>query len=78
MGPLFVAASHFDDFSCREAQALGAWTSIVVAQGLRSCSSAALECRLRSCSSAALECRLRSCAAWVYLLHACGIFPDQG
>ena len=66
MGPLFVAASHFDDFSCREAQALGAWTSIVVAQGLR------------SCSSAALECRLRSCAAWVYLLHACGIFPDQG
>ena len=35
MGPLFVAASHFDDFSCREAQALGAWASAAVAQGLQ-------------------------------------------
>ena len=41
-------ASHGGGFSCREAWALGAWTSVAVACGLSSCSSRALEHRLSS------------------------------
>ena len=59
-------ASHCGDFSCCEAQALGAWASVVVAHGLSSCGSWSLERRLSSCGTQA------SCSV------ACGIFPDQG
>ena len=40
-------------FSCCRAQALGAWTSVVVARGLSSCGSWALERRLSSCGARA-------------------------
>ena len=39
-------ASHCGDFSCCQAWALGAWASVVVARGLRSCGSRALGHRL--------------------------------
>ena len=59
-------ASHCDGFSCCEAQALGAWASVVVA------------CRLSSCGSWALEHRLSSCGAWAYLLHSMWDLPGSG
>ena len=47
-------ASYCGGFSCYEAWALGAWTSVAVACGLSSCSSWALEQRLNSCGTWAL------------------------
>ena len=46
-------ASHCGGFSCCGARALGAWASVVVARGLRSCGSQALEHRLSSCGTQA-------------------------
>ena len=37
-------ASHCSGFSCRGAQILGTWASIIVAHGLSICSWRALEC----------------------------------
>ena len=48
-----VQASHYGGFSCRGAQALGAWASVVVAHRLSSCGSRALERRLSSCGARA-------------------------
>ena len=59
-------ASHGGGFSCREAWALGAWTSVAVA------------CGLSSCSSRALEHRLSRCGTWAELLCGMWGFPDQG
>ena len=57
-----VWASHFGDFSCCGARALGVRASVVVARGLSSCGSQALEHRLSSCGTWALEPRLSSCS----------------
>ena len=44
-------------FSCRGAQALGTWASVVVAHGFSSCGSWALEHRLSSCGARAVLLR---------------------
>ena len=46
-----VWASHYSDFSCCGAQALGAWTSVFEARGVSSCGFQALDCRLNSCGA---------------------------
>ena len=46
-------ASHCGGFSCCGARALGAWASVVVAQGLSSCGSRALERKPSSCGARA-------------------------
>ena len=54
--------SHCGSFCSCRAQALGAWASVAVAQGLSRCSS---------------RNRLNSCGHWLSCSTACGIFLDQ-
>ena len=61
-----VQASHCGGFSYCAAWALGAWASVVVAHGLK------------SCGSRALERRLSSCGARAYLLRGMWDLPGAG
>ena len=67
---------HVFIYDCTEFSLLGTGFLYLQRVGARWLSRVAH--RLRNCSSWALKRRLSSCGAWIQLLMACGIFPDQG